>query len=155
MAKEQISDGETKSDGPYLAFAVICERVLREIDGVLSLIRIFDTLTINGSGQRLSPTNLPLSLAVSFRKGGKEGKATVLIRPRSPSGGDLPGIEQPILFQGGQSVPQTWSDSLTLCSRKREFIGLKYFLMESKSRGCPYELHTSRSRLRKVPPEVR
>jgi uncharacterized protein DUF6941 len=95
---------EKTSNGPYLGFAVICEKVLREADQVPSLIRIFDTLTINGPGPQLSPTNMPLSIAIGFRKGAKEGKAIVSIRPRSPSGQDLAGVEQPILFQGSQEA---------------------------------------------------
>ncbi len=40
---EQYSIG-----GPYLAFAVICERVLTEADGTISLIRVVDRFTIRG-----------------------------------------------------------------------------------------------------------
>ena len=47
----------------------------------------------------LDVANLP---RVGFRAGRKQSKSTVSIRPLSPSGQDLPGIEQPILFQGDQ-----------------------------------------------------
>jgi hypothetical protein len=102
MAEQQATNGDTKNSGPYLAFAVICERVLRETDQVPSLIRIFDHLLINGPSPQLSPNSVPLTIAVGFRAGRKQGKSTVSIRPLSPSGQDLPGIEQPILFQGDQ-----------------------------------------------------
>ena len=35
-----------QADGPFVAAAFICERVLREVDGVLSAMRIIDRVTI-------------------------------------------------------------------------------------------------------------
>ena len=43
-----MSNGE--SSGPYLAAAVLCEKVLQEKDGVLSAIRLVDRFIITASG---------------------------------------------------------------------------------------------------------
>src|SRR5258707_12307085 len=34
------------SNGPYLSYAVVCEKMLREADNVVSLIRIIDRVTV-------------------------------------------------------------------------------------------------------------
>jgi hypothetical protein len=87
-------------NGPYLVFAVICERVLREVDGVASLVRIVDKWTINGPLPKMVPVALPIWLAVGFKAGKFRGKSTLAIRPKTPSGQVVPGIEQPVLFEG-------------------------------------------------------
>jgi hypothetical protein len=86
--------------GPFLTFAVICERVLREVDGVASLVRIVDKWTISGPLPKMVPVALPIWLAVGFKSGKFRGKSVVTIRPKSPSGQVIPGIEQPVLFEG-------------------------------------------------------
>jgi hypothetical protein len=77
-------------DGPFLSLAVICERVLVEKDEVMSLIRIFDRWTVKGPFAKMPPTLVSLWLVVSLRSGLFRGSATVTIKPKSPSGTDLP-----------------------------------------------------------------
>ncbi len=86
--------------GPYLAFAVICERVLREVDGVASLVRIVDKWTISGTLPKMVTAVLQVWIAVGFKSGRHRGKGILTVRPQTPSGQVVPGIEQPVLFEG-------------------------------------------------------
>jgi hypothetical protein len=52
---------ETPRPGIYLAAAVFCERILRERDDVLSLIRVVNTFTMQVRGKNL-PTEMPKAL---------------------------------------------------------------------------------------------
>jgi len=94
---EQLSLG-----GPYLAYAVICERVLRETDGAISLIRIIDRFTIQGSSPVSPPTTLTFWLAVLFRRGFPRGVMNLTVQPVSPSGKSLPAMTFPLHFEGDE-----------------------------------------------------
>lgn len=90
--------------GPYLAAAVLCERVLTEADQVNSLIRIVDRVIITGSGPE-PPTDMPsmlhnLFLFVSFKSGSARGAKELMIRIQKPSG-DSPAAQRvPVNFEG-------------------------------------------------------
>lgn len=66
--------------GPYLAMALLCEKVLREADGVLSLIRIVDRITVSFSGPdapvQMPPAPVNLTLVVGFKSGFARGPYT-------------------------------------------------------------------------------
>lgn len=90
--------------GPYLAMAVLCEKVLTEQDGVISVIRIIDRMTIATAGpdvpDEMPPTPLQLAAVVAFRSGEARGRYSVTLRPEDPSGRQLPSLEMPIHFEG-------------------------------------------------------
>ena len=48
--------------GPHLAAALLCERVITESDGVLSIIRVVDRVTQTASGTDPPETMPPLSI---------------------------------------------------------------------------------------------
>jgi hypothetical protein len=48
----------TTKDGPYLIAALICEKVLQEKDGTVSIIRMVDRVTLTTQAA-LSPETLP------------------------------------------------------------------------------------------------
>lgn len=98
-------DIEAESTGPYLATAVLCEKVLREADGVMSLIRIVDRITASTSGS--DPTPLPawlipvnLTLVVAFKPGTALGKEHVVIQIERPDGIRSHLADLPVLFEG-------------------------------------------------------
>jgi len=80
--------------------AVICERVLQERDGVLSLIRIITQINIAGPDEEMRPTPLQLTAVVAFTAGFVRGKYRVRVRPVSPSGIEVGGAEIPAFFEG-------------------------------------------------------
>jgi hypothetical protein len=90
--------------GPYLTAAVLCERVLIEQDGVNSLVRMIDRLTVTAAGQQ-PPEEMPTSqhhlwLYVSFKSGSARGAKNLTIRIQKPSGDSPPPITLPVNFEG-------------------------------------------------------
>ncbi|HUZ36131.1 MAG TPA: hypothetical protein VMV17_07370 [Streptosporangiaceae bacterium] len=99
------------NDGPYLNYAVICEKVLRETDDVLSLIRIIDRATVTiqvaaapGAGTQSIPITplIPLSFVVGLKSGGYVGSVPVKVRINTPSGSEWPEFETPARFEEGE-----------------------------------------------------
>lgn len=86
--------------GPFLQMAVLCERVLREGDGVLSLIRIVDRFIVSGPQKEMPPSLIRFTAAVAFKSGFFRGKYSAKLRPQSPSGKVLAEQEFPLLFEG-------------------------------------------------------
>lgn len=94
--------------GPHLAVAVLCEKVLEEKDGTLSLIRIVDRImqSVRGYG---TPTEMqpfdvgPLVMVVSLKSDRARGRFEVRLRMERPSGlqEDLP-IALPVLMEGDE-----------------------------------------------------
>lgn len=90
--------------GPYLSMAVICEKVLNEQDGVLSLIRIIDRVTVGASGpdvpDEMPPAPLNFTVVVSLKSGAARGRHKLVLRPEDPSGHQMNALEVPIHFEG-------------------------------------------------------
>ena len=79
-------------NGPYVCYAAFCEKVLQEKDGVFSLIRIVDRITVTPPpGVTFEQAGLPalaLTLAIGLKSGDARGTHQLSIRGRSPAGGD-------------------------------------------------------------------
>ena len=90
--------------GPYLQTAVFCERILKEADGVASLIRIVDRVMIQASGpqppEKMPPTRLALWAYLAFKSGFAKGSFTISVKAQSPSGKVLPPVLLPIFLEG-------------------------------------------------------
>jgi hypothetical protein len=97
---------------PQLSIACVCEKVLREEDGVLSAIRIVDTFTVDvpeeletlGSvvGKRLAPSTRMTAL-VALKSNEFQGTGEVTLRIRTPSGKLNPSpTVYPVLLKGGE-----------------------------------------------------
>lgn len=86
--------------GPYLSTAFLCERALREVDGVNSFIRVVDRWTVSGPEENMPATVIQATLVVAFKSGIHRGNAHLLITPITPSDQRLPTVEFPILFEG-------------------------------------------------------
>ena len=91
MAEQQESRPQgAPTGGPYLQMAFFCEKVLHEADGVVSLIRQVDRLTITGSGPS-APAKMPTTtytpfLAITIKSGAARGSHEVKIVRERPSG---------------------------------------------------------------------
>jgi hypothetical protein len=90
--------------GPWIATATLCERVLQESDGVLSLIRLIDRITHSAMGTNppveMPPFEVDFWAVISFRSDEARGRHSVAFRPEKPSGEQLAATEQPVLFEG-------------------------------------------------------
>lgn len=88
----------TPIEGLYLNFAVICEKVLREADDVLSFIRIVDQVNmtiVTPPGVDVPPelpqtSSVPLTFAVGLKSAGYSGPVVVTLRVEEPAGLKLP-----------------------------------------------------------------
>jgi len=90
--------------GPYLAMAVLCEKVLEERDGAMSFIRVVDTWTFSPGGHH-APADFPgqrieFFLVVTLKPGKASGRSTLSIDLEKPSGEFGKKSEIPVLFDG-------------------------------------------------------
>jgi hypothetical protein len=93
--------------GPYVQLAAFCEKVLREADGALSLIRVIDRLTVTahgpGSGElpaELPEGNLHVTLVVTLKADDARGRYPISLRVQQPSGVYLPERSFDAMFEG-------------------------------------------------------
>jgi len=91
--------------GPFLAAAILCEKVLVEQDGVFSAIRIVDQINHAIVGPDV-PDELPtitidLTALVVLKAGDARGRYAVRLRPEKPSGQRMPPAEFAVRFDAG------------------------------------------------------
>lgn len=93
--------------GPFLTMAVLCEKVMVEQDGNLSVIRITDTINRPGIGPD-APREMPsfvadsLTMIVVLRAGQAKGRFGIKVQPETPDGlRALPPFETGIQLVGG------------------------------------------------------
>lgn len=90
--------------GPYVQLAVFCERVLREADGVLSLVRVVDVITHTERGpnppEEMPEFHFPLNLIITLKSGTARGRHDITITPEQPSGETLNPVSFSINMEG-------------------------------------------------------
>lgn len=90
--------------GPYLAVATICEKVIEDKNGTLSLIGIVDRITANIVAPELPSTMPPvpinLTVVIALKAGQARGRFSLKIRIEEPSGQQQPAAEIPIFLEG-------------------------------------------------------
>ena len=86
---------------PYVAVATFCDRVLEEQDGVSTVVRVIDTVTVDAPPALPGRPVVRLPLFILLRSGGLRGRRTVSLRLKSPSN-EIKPISDPItlLFAG-------------------------------------------------------
>jgi len=90
-------------DPPYVAFAVLCDRILEDKDGTLSLIRMVDKITVTPAGDVPPDPQFvyEIWLGIGFRvPPDYHGKHTLRIRQLDPLGLERNLQPTPIEFQG-------------------------------------------------------
>jgi hypothetical protein len=87
--------------GPHLSSALVCERLLTEQDGTVSVIRMIDRVTFvtDPEGTLLQPQH-PVTLLISFKSGAARGTYTVEVRREKPSGEQSTILTAPVFFEG-------------------------------------------------------
>ena len=90
--------------GPFVLMATLCERVLKEADGVLSIIRVVDRIDHTAVGpdapREMPEVRSPLTLAVILVPGAATGRHEITIVVELPSGETLPPITTSVQFEG-------------------------------------------------------
>ncbi len=79
-----------KKEGPYIQAACFCNMVIEDKGGVLSLIRIIDTLTHRAVGpsppEDMEPVSYQMKLVLMLKPGSARGRHELKIVPELPSG---------------------------------------------------------------------
>jgi hypothetical protein len=89
-----------RTGGPYLIAVFFCEKTLREIDGILSFVRVVDRFTITGPGESMNTTILPLTVVIMAKSGTHRGTGQITLTPTTPSGQQMPALPIQVLFEG-------------------------------------------------------
>jgi hypothetical protein len=76
--------------GPYIQAAALCEQVIEDKTGVLSLIRIIDTVTPTVASPdapvEMPPVTYPMKMVIMLKSGRARGRHELKIVPEMPSG---------------------------------------------------------------------
>jgi hypothetical protein len=97
---------EAPPGGPYLSAALLCEKVLREGDGVLSIIRIVDRLIQSAvvgpdEPEEMPPFPVNLTVVLVLKSGSARGRHSVRVTVEAPSGELMPQeASLPVLLEG-------------------------------------------------------
>jgi len=90
--------------GPYLSAAVICEKVLQEINGLKSAIRIIDRVTrspyVVDTQSEMAAFNYNLTLLLRLKSGDARGPYPLEVRLTKPSGELTTPLRQTLVFEG-------------------------------------------------------
>lgn len=111
--ENRIKGVDPTKGGPYIQVAAFCEKVLHEADGVLSLIRIVDTINqevqVRGASspeaiekaiQSVPPLLCQLTLVLALKSGEAKGPHQVKIIPRLPTGEAKTPFSRTFYFEG-------------------------------------------------------
>ncbi len=95
------------SSGPWVSFAVLCEKTIEDKVGRLSLINIVDQVNFTpqpGQGSADQPLAIPITLvaAIGFKGGILKGPADIKLQIVKPNGEQGPSITASVLFQGDE-----------------------------------------------------
>ncbi len=86
------------ADGPYIQVAGMCEKVLREADGMLSVIRFVDSITHTESGAnppvKMPELKYPLTLVLALKAGNLTGTHEITLIAENPERKTLPPIKR-------------------------------------------------------------
>lgn len=91
--------------GPFINAAIICEKVLREQDGVLTPVRVVDRFIhrpqVASLDQPMPPALLTFTLMIVLKSGDARGRYTLHVRLQDPSGLVQPNqMSQPVQLEG-------------------------------------------------------
>jgi hypothetical protein len=105
MDRQGASEMSVFDSGPYLTAAFCCERVLTEVDGVNSYVRVVDRVARQVIGpeppQGLPPYAVHLVLVLQLKAGEARGTFPLWLEIERPSGQRGPTQAQTLHFSGG------------------------------------------------------
>jgi hypothetical protein len=91
----------SSSNGPFVAMAVLCQRIDRQPDGTVDVLGIVDGLGISvteGEDLRADPAKITLTALVALRAGQWRGPFTVRVQGHFPSGLPGPSVSSRVFF---------------------------------------------------------
>jgi hypothetical protein len=91
-------------EGPYVQMAGLCDQVIEDKTGALSLIRIVDTITHTEARPdapiEMPSVTYPLKMVIMLKSGRARGRHELKIVPEMPSGEVKPPLTQSIQMEG-------------------------------------------------------
>jgi hypothetical protein len=112
--------------GPYLEAALLCEKVLQEVDGVKSAIRIVDRIIRKNPAMEMEPFDHEINLFVRFKSGQARGPMPLQIRLTKPSGESPNPARNNILFEGEDD---RGVDIVVAMHMRLDQVGLYWFVI--------------------------
>ena len=91
---------DIRAPRPWVQVAVLCQTALQEANGVLSVIRLIDRITLTGTAPELQPTPVQLTMAIVLKSDLMQGNYPVKIRSTSPQNVVTLSPEMSFLFEG-------------------------------------------------------
>lgn len=106
-------------NGPLVTTAALCERVLQEPDGVISLIRVVDKITVSDvDAERpdvMPPIPVMLTLVLLLKAGAAQGRSfTLQLEPVDPAGRAIARSELPLQFPASEAAGATFLVKMAL-----------------------------------------
>ena len=90
--------------GPYVQMAGVCEQVIEDKTGALSLIRIIDTITHTEAGPdapaEMPNVTYPMKMVIMLKSGRARGRHELKIVPQLPSGETKTPLVRSIQMEG-------------------------------------------------------
>jgi len=97
--------------GPYIQMAGLCEQVIEDKTGALSLIRVIDTLTHTearpDAPTEMPPVTYPMKMVIMLKSGRARGRHELKITPELPSGEAKPPFTRSIQLEGEERGANT------------------------------------------------
>jgi hypothetical protein len=94
----------TFEQGPFLTAAALCEQVIEDKTGVLSLIRLIDTIvnavTSPDAPEDMPPVTYSMKMVIMLKSGRAKGRHELKISPELPSGELKQSITQSVQMEG-------------------------------------------------------
>lgn len=115
------------TDGPYITAACICENTLEEKTGVLSVIRIIDTVTRTAGGpnppENMEPFDYRFVLLLMLKSGKAQGRHEIKLIPELPSGE----TERPLVFTAHLEGEEKGHNQVLSLAFNFKYEGLYWF----------------------------
>jgi hypothetical protein len=79
-------------DGPWVAMAVFCEQVIEDKQGILTLVKVIDRLTVEAQASgveppaQLPPGTIQLTFVISVKAGNSKGRSEIQTDLEGPDG---------------------------------------------------------------------
>lgn len=134
-------------NGPYIQIACFCENVIEDKTGVLSLIRIIDTITQTAAGnpppEDMPAITWPLNLVLMFKSGKARGRYNLKIVPELPDGSALDPIITTVHFEGEEKGHNQVA-KLSFTFQLEGLYWFDIFLNEEKISSIPFRIKYDR-----------
>ena len=90
--------------GPYIQVAALCENVIEDKTGALSLIRVIDTITHTEARPDapvdMPPVTYPMKIVIMLKSGRARGRYELKIVSELPSGEVKPAVTRSVQMEG-------------------------------------------------------